>query len=288
MARMRSGSHTPSLGRDTCARIHSGAHGGAEQPVTQSMTERVVVDPWGVVPQRLRPPRRRPGMLERSSLIKRLLDTDAALVTIRAGAGYGKSTLASQWVDADPRAAGWLTLVAGDNDPVVLLRHLTRALAAGGVDTSHVEDLLQSREPRIVGEVLPALASILDACDRPFLLVLDDVHLIDRPDALDALDALATDIPERSTLAMAGRALPPLHLARRRLSGGVLQLDQDDLAYTRVDALAVARQSDQMPDGVVDELVRLHRGVAGRSVPGHPGARRSPRSTVGAPRVAHN
>ncbi len=228
--------------------------------MVHSMTDTVVVDPWGVVPQRLRPPRSRPGVLERTSLIGRLLAADATLVTIRGGAGYGKSTLAGQWVKADPRSTGWMSLVVGDNDPVVLLRHLARALAAGGVDTTHVEDLLRSREPRIAEEVLPALASVLDNCDRPFLVVLDDVHLIDRPDALDALDALAEAVPDGSTLALVGRALPPLRLARRRLSGGVFQLEQVDLAYTRVDALAVAGQLDQMPQGVVDELVRCTEG----------------------------
>ncbi len=233
---------------------------GAERRMASSMTETVVADPWGVVPQRLHPPRRRSEMLERTSLIERLVAADAAMVTIQAGAGYGKTTLAGQWVDADPRPTGWLTLAVADNDPVVLLRHLVRALAAGGVDTSCIEDLLRSREPRIDSEVLPALASALDRCDRPFLLVLDDVHLIDRGDALRSLDELAERIPNGSTLALAGRSLPPLRLARRQLGGDLLKLDQDDLAYTLDDARAVAVGLDQMPRAVVDELVRCTGG----------------------------
>ena len=228
--------------------------------MSTSATETVPADPWGVVPQRLRPPRSGPGTFPRTSLLERLTAVDATLVTIRAGAGYGKTTLTGQWVAADPRATGWLSMDVADNDPIVLLRHLMRALAECGVETTRAQDLLASREPRIARDVVPALALALETSTRPFLLVLDDVHLIDRRDALALLDELVERIPEGSTLALAGRALPPLRLVRRQLGGGLLQLDQDDLAYSRAEALGVTRPLDQLPPGVVDELVRCTGG----------------------------
>ena len=82
----------------------------------------------GIVPQRLRAPHRRPDQIERSDLVERMIGCRAPIVVVRAGAGYGKSTLLSQVVAADPRPAGWLTVDPADDDPVVLLRHLVGAL----------------------------------------------------------------------------------------------------------------------------------------------------------------
>ena len=165
--------------------------------MTTISTETMPSDPWGVVPQRLRPPRARDGVLTRTALLDRLLATDAALVVVRAGAGYGKTTLLAQWAEREPRPAGWLSLDMADNDPVVLLRHLVRALADCGVDTDPVEHLLQSREPQVDRDVLPALAVALEQAAVPFLLVLDDVHLVDHRDAIAALDDLIGLIPRR-------------------------------------------------------------------------------------------
>jgi LuxR family maltose regulon positive regulatory protein len=225
-----------------------------------SATDTVQTDPWGVVPQRLRPPPARADLVTREALLDRLLAEDAALVTVRAGAGYGKTTLMAQWAHADPRAVAWLSLDVADNDPVVLLRHLVRSLASCGLDTSLAEDLLQRREPQLAREVVPALAVALESSEIPFLMVLDDVHLLDHRDAVAMLDDVLDLVPDGSTFAMAGRALPALRLARRRLAGGLVQLDQGDLAYTPAEALAVTRPLDQLPAGVVQELVRCTEG----------------------------
>lgn len=223
-------------------------------------TGTMTIDPWGVVPQRLRPPSPRPGVLTRTALLDRLLEADASLVTVRAGAGYGKTTLLGQWAEHDLRPAGWLSIDVADNDPVVLLRHLVRALGSCRVDIELVEHLLQSREPQVDREVLPALATALERRDAPFLLMFDDVHLIDHPDAVAILDELARLIPDDSTLAMAGRMPPRLRLARRALSGDLLQLDQIDLAYAPSEAQAVVQQLDQLAPTVAQELVRCTDG----------------------------
>lgn len=227
--------------------------------MTISATEIESADPWGVVPQRLRPPRARAEMVRRTALLDRLLMAEAAVVTVRGGAGYGKTTLMTQWVDADRRPFGWLSVDVADNDPVVLLRHLVRGLANCGLDVAHVEDLLHHVEPQVSRAVLPALAVALES-EGPFLLVLDDVHLLERRDAVAALDHVLDLVPERATVALVGRALPPLRLARRGLSGGVEQLDQGDLTYTPEEASVVTRTLDQLPSDVVRELVRCTDG----------------------------
>jgi LuxR family maltose regulon positive regulatory protein len=228
--------------------------------MTMSATETVETDPWGVEPQRLRPPRARADLLRRTALVDRLLAADAAVVTVRGGAGYGKSTLLTQWVDSDRRPVGWLSVDVADNDPVVLLRHLVRSLADCGLDAAETEDRLRHVEPHITRSVMPALARALDASEQPFLLVLDDVHLLEGRDAVAALDHVLDMVPEGSTVALAGRALPSLRLARRGLSGGLVQLEQEELAYTPAEATEVTRPLERLPGVVVQELVRCTEG----------------------------
>ena len=95
--------------------------------------------------------------------------------------GYGKSTLAAQWSDADSRAGGWVQLGHGDNDPVVLLARVAAALERTGSVREELLEELSRRSPRIDEVVLPLLAADLGERD-PFVLVLDDVARHHRPE----------------------------------------------------------------------------------------------------------
>ena len=99
------------------------------------------------------------------------------VVLVSAPAGYGKSTLVAQWSDLDPRASGWVQLGPRDNDPVVLLAHVVAALERTGPVCGELLEELSGRMPRIDEVVIPLLAADLGERD-PFVLVLDDVHVI--------------------------------------------------------------------------------------------------------------
>ena len=64
----------------------------------------------------------------RTALVNRLRDSRAPLVVVRAPAGYGKTTVLSQWVARDPRPFAWLGLEEGDDDADTLVRRLGLAL----------------------------------------------------------------------------------------------------------------------------------------------------------------
>ncbi len=99
------------------------------------------------------------------------------VLLVSAPAGYGKSTLAAQWSDADSRPVGWVQLSHGDNDPVVLLARVAAALERTGSASDELLEELSRRSPRIDEVVLPLLAA--DLGERvPFVLVLDDVDVI--------------------------------------------------------------------------------------------------------------
>ena len=77
---------------------------------------------------RLRPPRAHLKLVVREALVERLRHSSAPLVLVNAPAGYGKTTLLTQWVERDGRPFAWLQLGGIHDDPVAFLTYLASAL----------------------------------------------------------------------------------------------------------------------------------------------------------------
>ena len=98
-----------------------------------------------------------------------------------------------------------------------------------------VFDALASRSS-VPGAVLPRLGSAFASMTVPVVLVLDDVHLLSNRESRAALSVLADHVPEGSRLVLAGRAEPPLRVARLRAEGRILEIGPDDLSFSRAEA----------------------------------------------------
>ncbi len=86
---------------------------------------------YDLVAAKLLRPLARPGTIRRSSLIERLAkDKSHPIMSVVAPAGYGKTTLLSQWAEADDQAFAWVSVDEADNDPRVLLAYVAEALDA--------------------------------------------------------------------------------------------------------------------------------------------------------------
>lgn len=200
------------------------------------------VDPWGVLPSKLHPPRLRPDALHRTGVVQLLLATSAPCVVVRAGAGCGKTTAVRQWIEEDFRPTAWVNIDEGDNDPVVLLRHVVRALHELE-PLPAVEAAIMTRSPQVEGAVLPALATALGGERAPFVLVLDDVHLLTRDRSVLVLTQLIDAIPDGSQIVLCGRAVPQVHFARRLVAGTAAEVTHRDLAFSDDEAMAVLGRS---------------------------------------------
>ena len=157
--------------------------------------------------------------------MERLRRTSAPLVLVNAPAGYGKTTLLTQWVERDGRPFAWLQLAAIHDDPVALLTYLASALKNVVSVDDRLIDVLATPEPPIEEVVLPGLGSAVEAA-APFLLVLDDAHLVGNPACWRYVDLLLGQLPEGGCLALASRGDAPAAAAasaRRRQRGGVLR-----------------------------------------------------------------
>lgn len=182
---------------------------------------------------KLHVPRRRRGLVARSRLSERLDRGDeAALTLISAPAGFGKTTVLTEWLAAARgRSIAWLSLDERDNDPVVFWTYLVSAVqtAVAGVGTGALASL-QAHAP--LEEVLATLLNELDGHGGDVVLVLDDYHLIGSRDVHDRLAFLLERLPPHVHLVIATRADPPLPLARLRARGELVEVRAADLRFT--------------------------------------------------------
>src|ERR687894_378209 len=102
------------------------------------------------------------------------------LTFISAPAGFGKTTLLSDWLAGCERAAAWLSLDEGDGDPTRFLAYLVAALQNIAPNIAEgVLGALQSPQPPPTESILTALLNEINTILDQIVLVLDDYHLID-------------------------------------------------------------------------------------------------------------
>jgi len=204
----------------------------------------------------------RPGGVLRSCLVERLANEDSCpIVSVVAPAGYGKSTLLSQWAERGGPAFAWISLDDRDNDPKVLLTYVAEALNRVQPLSQRVFDALASPASSVPGSVVPRLGTAFASITTPVVLVLDDVHLLSDRECRDALSVLADHVPPGSRLVLAGRDKPLLLIARLRAEGRILEIGPADLALTRAEAASLLRGAGLTLG--TDEVAALHRRTEG-------------------------
>ncbi len=198
-------------------------------------------------------PPARPGLVARPRLMERLdVGLCGKLTLISAPAGFGKTTLLSAWIErrmsaaAGEPAVAWLSLDEQDNDPARFLAYLVAALQAlrAGLGEAALA-ALQAPQPPPSGAMLTilinevaALPAPRDSGERPYILVLDDYHLITTQAIHDGLAFLLDHLPPNLHLVIATRADPPLPVARLRGQGQLAELRQADLRFSTDEAAA--------------------------------------------------
>ena len=188
---------------------------------------------------------------------------DHKLVLVSTPAGYGKTTLLSQWAHASRLPVAWLSLGEEDNDPDRFFRYLVRAWEAvqPGVGDGPLGLLLGALAPDR-DAVLAAFVNVAaDLPDRT-VFVLDDYHLIDEPSIHQALAFLLDHLPPTLHFMLAGRGEPPLPLARYRARHELLEFRADELKFLP-DETADFLNRLMALDLTNDEIVTLHAQLEG-------------------------
>ena len=181
-------------------------------------------------------PPARANRVPRSRLIEQL-NIPRPLTLIAAPAGFGKTTLLSNWLPQSQHCVTWLSLDEDDNDPIRFWGYVVAALqklrANLGEDALK---LLQSPQPPPVTAILSALINDVSSFPDNFSIVLDDYHLIKTQSIHEALTFLLDHQPPQMHVILTTRADPPLPIARLRARDQLTELRADDLRFTRDEA----------------------------------------------------
>ena len=238
-----------------------GPSGGSTAGVTARRLAAPAV-PAADLPAKLRPPKAHLRCVERRALLEALAAAPEPLVLMCAPAGAGKTTALRQWTAADGRPSAWVHLDPSDDDPVILLIYVARALGAVTRIDQGVEESLGLAVPPVRERVLPMLADALAAA-APFVLVLDDAHLLRSARCWDVVAFLLRNLPAGAQLAIGTRTDPPLPLARLRASGELAEFHAQQLALDSAEAAELMRLHGCEADpAAVGALLSLTEGWA--------------------------
>ncbi|MUL37043.1 LuxR C-terminal-related transcriptional regulator [Gloeocapsopsis dulcis] len=187
----------------------------------------------------------RSSLVRRDRLIAQLNQGKGCkLILISATAGFGKTTLLSEWSRQAEMAVSWLSLDEGDNQS---LRFWTYFVTALKVFKHEIGEstlaMLHAIEPASFETFLIPLINEIASLPDEYLLVLDDYHVITAPLIQEALTFFLEHLPPQLHLAIASRVDPPLPLARMRACAQLTEIRTADLRFTVAEVAEFINQS---------------------------------------------
>lgn len=179
-------------------------------------------------------PVRRSSVVHRPRLVDALTNgMYRKLTLITAPAGYGKTTLVSEWLTSSSQPVAWLSLEEADNDPLRFLSYFIASLQTIEKDFGkNLFSILQSSQPPPIESLITFLINEITAMSYPFILVLDDYHVINSNVIDNAISILLERIPPQLHLVIITREEPSLPLARLRVRNQLTEVRAKDLRFS--------------------------------------------------------
>ncbi len=197
---------------------------------------------------KLRVPGSTPTLLTRPRLNQQLnLRPNGHLTLLSAPAGFGKTTLATDWVRQQAAPTAWLTLDEQDNDPILFWRYLIAALQtvdprlgqrAQAALAAFTRVSLETAVTFLINDIINYIAQ-----DTILTLVLDDFQWVHSAPIYQSLNYLLQHQPPQLHLLLLTRADPSLSLARLRVEGRLVELRAADLRLTPEEIAAFFNQA---------------------------------------------
>jgi LuxR family maltose regulon positive regulatory protein len=166
------------------------------------------------------------------------------LTLISAPAGFGKTTVVSEWIANSKQPVAWLSLDEGDNDPARFWSHFIAALQtlASNIGAG-ASGALQSPQLPSIESILTSLLNEIISIPDNFLLVLDDYHVVESKQIGNTLTFLIERLPPQMHLVIATREDPDLPLSRLRARDQLIELRVKDLRFTESEAADFLNQT---------------------------------------------
>jgi LuxR family transcriptional regulator, maltose regulon positive regulatory protein len=154
------------------------------------------------------------------------------LTLISAPAGFGKTTVLSDWVAGCQRPVAWLSLDPGDSDPSRFLGHVVASIQTVSPSIGvGVLSTLHSPQPPPDESILTVLINEIADLPAPFVLMLDDYHTVDSRAVDEALTFLLENLPRQLHLVIGTREDPHLPLAKLRARGQLTEIRAENLRF---------------------------------------------------------
>ncbi len=210
----------------------------------------------------------RPQTVERPRLIEQMNHgLYTKLILVSASAGFGKSTLLSQWIKQSDYPTAWVSLDEPDSDVTRFLTYMVMALQTiDGTIGETVLTALQSPERPPTDVILTDLINAIASVRQDIILVLDDYHTIDNTEIDTALAFLLDYLPPQCHLVISTREDPQLPLARLRARGELTEIRIADLRFNADEASDFLRQTMNLsltPEDIVALEKRTEGWIAG-------------------------
>jgi len=155
------------------------------------------------------------------------------LILVSAPAGFGKTTVVTDWIDQNKITAAWFSLDNGDNDPVDFLNYLISGISSIHKDFGQTTlKLLNSPNAPAPNSIASLLINEILAIHQNFVLVLDDFHLIKSDEVLKLMTFLLEHIPGNIHIVIMTRSDPALAVSRLRSQHQLVELRSSDLSFS--------------------------------------------------------
>jgi serine/threonine-protein kinase PknK len=162
-------------------------------------------------------------------------DRKRRLALIHAPAGFGKSTLAAQWMESlasQGLITVWLSLDRDDNNTIWFLSHLLQAIsrARPGLE-EELQQLLEERPDDAERYVVPALINAIDEGGQDIVIALDDWHLVAEPRTRAVVERLLDAGGSHLSFIITSRSRSGLPLGRLMVRDQLLEVDAVSLRF---------------------------------------------------------
>ena len=213
----------------------------------------------------LRPPPARSAWVVRTRLIEELQHaTERPVTLIAAPAGYGKTTVASQWLASAsrPTTVAWISLETSDNDPVRLWTHIATALErAGCVVARDIAGFVAAGSHDMLTAVLPRIVDAIAGLSEDITVLVDDFEIVRSAECNSQIEFFVKHLPEKAHLVLITRADPALRLGRMRAAGQLSEIRAEELAFNAQEASSLlVADGIQLSSDAVRELIHRTEG----------------------------
>lgn len=215
-------------------------------------------------------PTARSQLVPRPRLVSKLAcGLQGPLTLVCAPAGYGKTTLMSEWHGSALGGAvptAWVSLDVDDNDAAAFLGYIAAALNGIGLLTegcfAKLSRSIRAREPYLT---VSLLINELAQCPQDFVLALEDYHVISNPKVHAIVSSLLDHQPRSMHIVLLTRTEPPIGIALLRARGKLTEIGASDLRFS-VEEIGSLLETMASPNLTVGDASALEKRTEGWAV----------------------